>query len=322
MSATGIAPCIEVRDLERSYRVWHRRERIRAVSGIDLTVNRAEIFGFLGPNGAGKTTTVKILLGLMRPDKGSVRILGMAPDNPALKRRTGYMPERMLLPTYLRLEEMLRMFGGLSGLRGAVLAEAVRRTIDTVGLSSVARNRLDTFSKGMLQRASLAQAILADPEVLFLDEPVHGLDPVGRREFRELLRRLRAQGKTVFLNSHELEVVEQVCDRVAILNKGKVLATAPISTLRDSQRYWIAADGDFGDPAALAENIGAAVTLAEDPRRLVLESGGVAAANRAIDALRQRGLVISGLGPCARSLEDLFMESIAKTGEVTRNGGL
>jgi len=301
---------VEVRGLTKSYRVWHRREIIPAVRGVSFAVRHGEVFGFIGPNGAGKTTTIKLLLGLLTPDSGAVTVFGGRPGSIAVKRRVGYMPERSLLPGYLRLEEMVRLFGSLSGLRGKALRRATDEAIATVNLTDSRRRLLETFSKGMLQRASLAQALVANPDLLLLDEPAIGLDPIARRDLRLLIRRLRDEGRTVFLNSHELEMVAQVCDRFAILNKGQVLAEEPIQSLRDIQRYVI----ELHEPPATIQEIVASldanVEWRGEPPRLHLTCGGPAGMNRFLDALRARNLEIAAVNPYSMTLEELFMRYV------------
>lgn len=304
-------PIILVRGLRKTYRSLFRRERIRALEGIDLEVHPGEIFGFLGPNGAGKTTTVKLLLGLLRPDSGTIRILGGEPGSLAVKRRIGYMPERSILPPYLRLAEMLRLFAGLSGLRGAARDAAVHQAIHTVDLGPVAHRTLDGFSKGMLQRASLAQALLGDPDLLLLDEPAIGLDPVGRHKLRELFKRVRDQGRTIFLNSHELEVVQIICDRFAILDRGRILATEPIGKLRDLSRYSIELGTCPPGPERLVELLGPAARWIPQDRLILFEGRSLAEINQVVDRIRGTGTEIVSLNPHTISLEELFLRYFA-----------
>lgn len=299
---------IDVKGLWKSYRVWHRKESIVALKGINLQVKSAEIFGFLGPNGSGKTTTIKILLGLLRPGRGTVLILGAAPTDLRIKQRLGYMPERTILPTYLRLEEMLRLFGNLSGLRGRDLNQAVTRSLEAVELGEFAARTMDTFSKGMLQRASLAQALLGKPELLLLDEPATGLDPIARHQLRTLLKSLRDEGTTIFLNSHELEVVQGICDRFAILHQGRILAVEPITALKSINRFVIKLGEGPIDRARLAELLPSIVTLDKEGTGVLVSCDTIRSLNEAIDAIRSTGALICSVNPQSVTLEDYFIK--------------
>nr|WP_274704854.1 ABC transporter ATP-binding protein [Deinococcus geothermalis] len=214
--AGGVA-AIETRDLRKVYRGR------AVVDGLSLTVGEGEVFGFLGPNGAGKSTTVKMLLGLVQPSGGEVRVLGGSPADPAVRARLGFLPEQFRFQTWMTGEEFLRFHGRLAGLTAAELQARVPEVLGVVGLRGRGDELLGGYSKGMLQRVGLAGAILARPRLVFLDEPTSALDPIGRVEVREIIERLRAEGVTVFLNSHLLAEVEQVCDRVAFVKAGRVL---------------------------------------------------------------------------------------------------
>lgn len=207
---------------------------IVAVDSLDLHVAAGEVFGFLGPNGAGKTTTVKMLLGLVYPTGGEARVLGQRPGNPAAMARVGFLPEHFRFPAWLTAWDFLDMHGRLYGLSRAERRKRIPRLLERVGLGDRMRSRLGEFSKGMQQRAGLAQAIMNDPALVFLDEPTSGLDPVGRREVRDIIHDLRAQGVTVFLNSHFLSEVEVTCDRVAIVKRGRVVRAGTLDELTGS----------------------------------------------------------------------------------------
>ena len=195
----------------------------QAVSRLTLDVQSGEILGFLGTNGAGKTTTIKMLLGLMLPDEGSIRVLGGDPQEASTRSRIGFMPETAAYYPYLNLHELLFFYGGLCGMSRAAVRERADGLIERVGLGAAAGRLLKTYSKGMLQRAGIVQALLHDPELLILDEPLTGLDPLARIHFRDLILELREQGKTVFFSSHELTEAELICDRVAILKQGELV---------------------------------------------------------------------------------------------------
>jgi ABC-2 type transport system ATP-binding protein len=214
---------IEIRQLVKDFQVgfWKKRP-VRAVDGLNLTVERGEVFGFLGPNGAGKTTTLKILMGLLRPTSGSASILGRPLNSVHMRSRIGYLPENPYFYDYLTAPELLTYVGRLFGMRQPDLGRRVETLLEQVGLTATRKTQLRRFSKGMLQRVGIAQAIINDPEVVFLDEPMSGLDPLGRREVRDVISSLKANGVTVFFSSHILPDVESLCDRVAILNRGRL----------------------------------------------------------------------------------------------------
>jgi len=194
---------------------------VRAVDALDLSLGQGEILGFLGTNGAGKTTTIKMLLGLIAPDAGGVAVFGADPRRTSTRRRIGFMPETAHYYPFLTARELLRFYGGLCGMDAAGIASRAGELLEKVGLAEAGGRQLKTYSKGMLQRAGIAQALLHDPDLLILDEPFTGLDPLARIQFRDLLLELRAAGKTVFFSSHELSEAELICDRVAILKAGR-----------------------------------------------------------------------------------------------------
>ena len=216
-------PAIEICGLTKDYPIgfWRKRMR-RSLDSLTLRVEEGEVFGFLGPNGAGKTTTLKLLMGLIFPTAGTARIRGHAIDDVAMHREIGYLPEQPYFYDYLTARELLDYFARLFGYDAAERGKRVMRFLGLVGLASSADVQLRKFSKGMLQRAGIAQAILHDPQVLFLDEPMSGLDPVGRREVRDIMLQLKQQGRTVFFSTHILSDAEMLCDRVAVLAGGKL----------------------------------------------------------------------------------------------------
>ena len=204
---------------------------VKAVDGLSLALAPGEIVGFLGTNGAGKTTTIKMITGLLRPDAGEVSVFGGDPSDPAVRARIGYMPEVATYYPYLNARELLAFYGGICGLDAKSVRERTDSLLESVGLADAAKRPLRTYSKGMLQRAGIAQALLNDPDLLVLDEPFTGLDPLARIHFRELLRSLREKGKAVFFSSHELGETELLCDRVAIMKKGRCVYQGPVKDL-------------------------------------------------------------------------------------------
>ena len=204
---------------------------VKAVDGLSLALGKGEILGFLGTNGAGKTTTIKTLLGLLQPTVGAVTVLGGEPSDPATRARIGYMPEIAYYYPYLNARELLSFYGGICGLDAKTVKARTDELLVAVDLADAAKRPLKTYSKGMLQRAGIAQALLNDPDLLVLDEPFTGLDPLARIHFRELMRSLRDKGKSIFFSSHELGETELLCDKVAIMKKGKCVYQGPVKDL-------------------------------------------------------------------------------------------
>ncbi len=204
---------------------------VKAVDGLSLVLAPGEIVGFLGTNGAGKTTTIKMTLGLLAPTSGTVKVLGGDPSDPRVRAHIGYMPEVATYYPYLDARELLSFYGGICGLDAKTVRRRTDELLDAVGLADAAKRPLKTYSKGMLQRAGIAQALLNDPDLLVLDEPFTGLDPLARIHFRELLLDLKRRGKTVFFSSHELGETELLCDRVAIMKKGHCVYQGPVRDL-------------------------------------------------------------------------------------------
>lgn len=213
---------VEVDGIVKDYRPGFGVRRKRVLHGVSFSVREGEIYGFVGPNGAGKTTTLKVLLGLIRATSGEARILGCDVSRNDFRRHIGFLPENPYFYTYLTAREILHFYARLSGTAAAERQRRVDELIARVGLAHAADARLRTYSKGMLQRVGIAQALVHDPSVVFLDEPMSGVDPIGRKEIRDIILSLKAEGKTVFMNTHILTDVEMICDRVAIIVKGKI----------------------------------------------------------------------------------------------------
>ena len=216
---------VEIRGVSRRF------GDVMAVDNLTLSLGAGEIMGFLGANGAGKTTTIKMLLGLIRPSSGTVSVLGGDPSDAKVRAKIGYMPEIAYYYPYLNARELLAFYGGLCGMDGKTIRARTDELLSTVGLADAAKRPLKTYSKGMLQRAGIAQALLHDPDLLVLDEPFTGLDPLARIHFRELMHRLREQGKSIFFSSHELGETELLCDKVAIMKAGQAVYQGPVRQL-------------------------------------------------------------------------------------------
>ncbi len=229
--AVGAGEAVQVSHLTREFQLGIRGVRLRAVDDVSLTVREGEVFGLLGPNGSGKSTTLKVLLGLLPPTRGSCHLFGRSCDEVGARSEVGYLPEAPNFHRLLAGRELVAYYGGLCGLRGARLRERTDEVLGLVGLAAAADRRVGTYSKGMLQRVGLAQALVHDPRLLILDEPTAGLDPLGTAEFARLILKLKERGKTVLLCSHLLAQVEGLCDRVAILDRGRVVAEGTVEEL-------------------------------------------------------------------------------------------
>jgi ABC-2 type transport system ATP-binding protein len=306
---------LSVENLSKVYRSGLRgKQQTQALTDFSLDVEPGQIFGLLGPNGAGKTTFVRIILSLVRPTSGTVSLLGIRLPDTAVRSRVGYLPEQHRYPSHLNGEQALQLFGKLTGTPPSVLRERVPALLKLVGLSDWKKAKVKRYSKGMVQRLGLAHALVNDPEILFLDEPTDGLDPVGRKEIRDVLVDLKRQGKTVFLNSHLLSEVELVCDSVAILNRGRLLRVASVDELTlAGSTFEIGFAGEI--PPAFQEEAEALVlklTFGNQVCQAELES--TAALNRLIDLLRKHGVEITSVAQRKSSLEDSFLNLLKPEG--------
>jgi ABC-2 type transport system ATP-binding protein len=284
---------------------------VTALAGLTMSVPRGEIFGFLGPNGAGKTTAVKLLLGLARATSGEARVLGAPPDDLDMRRRIGYLPELFRYQEWLTAREVLALHCALAGVARARRRGAIDETLAMVGLAARCDDRVGSFSKGMQQRLGLAVALVAEPEVVFLDEPTSALDPVGRRDVREVLRSLKSRGATVFLNSHMLSEVELVCDRVAVVDSGRVVALGTLAELIGGpKRVRIDMEAVSKECAAAAARFGD-VERADETSIVV---GGVEVNHipDVVAALVAAGARIVAVAPESQTLEDRFLSLLAK----------
>ena len=310
-SATEVV--IEIDQLTKDYPVgFFKKRTVRALDHLSVQVNRGEIFGFLGPNGAGKTTTLKLLMGLIYPTEGTARVLGRQIDDVQMRSRIGYLPENPYFYDYLSGRELLDYTAALFGMTKAAARARGDELLELVGLSPEQADRqLRKYSKGMLQRIGLAQALMNDPEIVFLDEPMSGLDPTGRRDVRDLMLELRRRGKTIFFSSHILSDVEVLCDRLAILNKGRLIrcgATREMTSHEGSAMEIVAMGLSADSLPALRSGVRSLEAVYETPDgvRLVLnDDSGI---EDAIGLIRRGGGKLVSINPRRISLEDLFLE--------------
>ena len=309
-----MAPILEIEKLSKTYKVGFRRKELAAVKALDLAVEQGEIFGFLGPNGAGKSTTIKMLAGLIFPTAGTARIFGKAVPTPASRQRMGYLPEHPYFHDFLTPTEVLQLAGRLCGMTTAQIGERSGSLLDLVGLKAAKDMPLRRFSKGMLQRIGIAQALIHDPDLVILDEPMSGLDPMGRKDVRDIIFRLKEEGKTVFFSTHILPDVEAICDRVGLMLGGELRELGRLDTLLSANTR--AVDVVAASlPAALAGPIGEIATRTVpkgDATALTFDTEE--AADRAIAMLAGAGVRIVSVARHRETLEDLFVRRANETG--------
>jgi ABC-2 type transport system ATP-binding protein len=290
---------------------WPWQSSTEVLRGVSFSVGQGEIFGFLGPNGAGKTTTLKILLGLIRQTSGYAEVLGMPVGTVEIHRRVGFLPESPYFYDYLTAEEFLRFYGRLAGLDDDRLSQQITFWLETLGLSEAKHRQLRKFSKGMLQRVGLAQAVIHDPELVIFDEPMSGLDPLGRKEVRDLMLHLRDQGKTVFFSTHIIPDVEMICDRAAVLIKGEIVASGRVDELvghGKTRHVEVICEGIRPELLNSIRVLGAKVNdrgsrcliVLPDPQRL----------DELLSKLRSMGSRLVSVTPHKGSLEEVFVQQV------------
>ena len=313
---------IRTRDLSKDYSVGFWRPRpYRALDRLSIEVNRGDVFGFLGPNGAGKTTTLKLLMQLVFPTSGEAEILGRPVGDTSIRERIGYLPENPYFYDHLTAEELLDYYGRLFRISG--LRKRVSSTLDRVGIGAERRLQLRKFSKGMLQRVGVAQALLNDPDVLFLDEPMSGLDPLGRRDVRALVLELRDQGRTIFFSSHILSDAEALCSRVAIVAKGRLAAAGTLAELHEfTVLGWELVVSAL--PSAVLESLQRRVRkvtrIAGD--RYSIEMAADVRPDQVLAEITAAGGQLVSLNPLRETLEDFFVRRVAQVGDGARGAGV
>jgi ABC-2 type transport system ATP-binding protein len=317
-----LTSAIRTRELSKDYSVGFWRPRpYRALDRVSIDVAPGDVFGFLGPNGAGKTTTLKLLMQLVFPTSGGAEILGRPVGDIGVRRRIGYLPENPYFYDHLTAEELLDYYGRLFGLPSADRRRKISATLDRLGIGAERRLPLRKYSKGMMQRVGIAQALLNDPEVIFLDEPMSGLDPLGRRDVRALMLELRDQGRTIFFSSHILSDAESLCSQVAIVAKGRLAAAGPLTELREfAVQGWELVMG--GVPAAALDRLQSRVRriqpIAGD--RYVIELPPDGRPEELLRELTSGGATLISLNPLRETLEDVFIRRVAEMGDGARAG--
>ncbi len=303
----------QVSQLTKVYNRGFRKEGVRALESLDLHVAPGEIFGLLGPNGAGKTTLVKILLGLVKPSGGTATLLGHSVSDARARERVGYLPENHRFPGFLTGGEMLQLYGQLAGVSHRDRQRRVPELLDLVSMGRWRDTRIKQYSKGMMQRVGIAQAMISDPDVIFLDEPTDGVDPVGRKDIRDILLHLNGLGKTVFINSHLLSEIEQVCTRVAIMNHGRLAKEGTVSGLTSEASNYRLRCGRI--PASIVSDwrlVEDAAEETDDQRTYTAAELELDRLNTLIDILRANNVMISAVERDRQSLEDYFIQVVGR----------
>ncbi len=304
---------LEIRDLVKSFRTgFLQSKKVTAVGGLSFSLEEGEIFGLLGPNGAGKTTTLKMITGLIFPDKGEVKIFGHPSAEVKARARIGFLPENPWFYDYLTAREFLRMAGGIFSLRGPALEKRINGLFDQLGIAHAADLPMRKYSKGMLQRAGLAQALINDPDLVIMDEPLSGLDPIGRRELREIILGLKARGKTVLFSSHILSDVEEICDRVAILARGRLREIGSVESLLDmgTNGAELEVGGDPERIGAIADTLALEWVRSMTGGRVIISADADTAT--VLRAFLDAELPILELKRHRRSLESIFVAQSEK----------
>jgi ABC-2 type transport system ATP-binding protein len=304
-------PVVQIEHLSKVFRVGFWGRRVTAVDQLSLDVQRGEVFGFLGPNGAGKTTTLKMLMGLIYPTSGRAWILGHPVGDRAAKAKLGFLPESPYFYEYLSSREFLNFYGHLFGLWGKGLNRRVDELLELVGMTHARDLQLRKFSKGMLQRVGIAQALINEPELVVLDEPMSGLDPVGRKEVRDLIFRLKESGKTVLFSSHILHDAELLCDRVAMILKGKLVACGHVSDLIErGTTQQVEMVIDRLSPEGLAHLRALDGKVAMHGERVLVALKSQRQVDEALEIIRSAKAKLISLTPHKASLEDLFIREV------------
>jgi ABC-2 type transport system ATP-binding protein len=308
---------VTIDHLSKIFKVGFWGRRVTAVDELSLDVQRGEIYGFLGPNGAGKTTTIKMLMGLIYPSRGTARLFGRPVGDQTAKAKVGFLPESPYFYDYLTSREFLRFYGHLFGLLGATLEKRIDELLELVSMTHARDLQLRKFSKGMLQRVGIAQALINDPELVILDEPMSGLDPIGRKEVRDLIVRLKESGKTVMFSSHILHDAELLCDRVAMIMKGKLVSCGLVSELIDhGTTQEVEMVVDRLSPEGIEKLRPLAIKTVLHGERVMAILASQRQVDEAIEVMRAHKAKLVSLIPHKASLEDLFILNARGVQEV------
>jgi ABC-2 type transport system ATP-binding protein len=306
-----MVPALEFQNVTKTYRRWLGGQQVAALSQVSFSVAQGEVCAFLGPNGAGKTTSISILMGFLYADWGRIRVLGFEPGSVHAKKRIGFVPENFAFYKHLNAEKLLQFHAKLAGVAEEKRVALIPDLIAKVGLSGYDKLKIARYSRGMVQRLGIAQSLLGDPELLILDEPTSGLDPSGRKEVRDLVLSLKAAGKTIFLSSHLLSEVEQICDQAVIIDRGRVVRAGTMDTLLvTGDQVEIIANILPEDLAALLREWGATIERNANDVRIVAASGRK---REIVERLWLAGCDVWRLNPVKGSLEDLYMKLVGKS---------
>lgn len=303
---------IETQNLYKEYTQKFSKQKVNALNDFTFKVEQGEIFGLLGPNGAGKTTLIKILLAITFPTNGSAKLFGTDVKNHKAKTRVGYLPENHKFPSYLTGEQVLSYYGQLSGMKtGTDMTKRIDEMLGLMNLTQWRKTKIKKYSKGMMQKLGLAQSMLSDPDLIFLDEPTDGVDPIGRKEIRDILARIKSRGKTIFLNSHLLSEVEMICDRVAILNKGDLIKEGNVEDLTKTENIF---EVHTVEPIAMdiKQKLLAVDQYAGIGEKEINTETGISNLNKIIDVLRSSNINIQSVNQKTNTLEELFINVIKK----------
>ena len=306
-----MTPVIETEKLTKTYESgMFGGEDVHALKEMDLSINKGEIFAYLGPNGSGKTTTIKMLLGLIFPTSGSIKLLGNTDiSSPRIKQKIGYLPEGAYYPEFLKGDEILRFYGQLYGLSGKDLEKRIDKVLDVVTMTFARKRMLSGYSKGMRQRIGLAQALLSDPEILVLDEPTTGLDPLARKEMRDILGQLRDDGKTLMISSHELQEVEMISDRVGIIYKGEMQVLGTLDELLSDRDLTVEVSKISESAQNTFTNAGITIDDVTDTQTLLSVPNSMSIYD-AVNLCKDTQTSIVSIAPRRETLEELFVRTV------------